>query len=111
VEPTPTKDIALAVMAGSGAIASILLVFVGFMMMKVESLPGETSDKVIRRYVFAAQLGLIPIIEQTIVMGAVYAWLFYPTNACLSGTWKIGFPVGLILFLAYAIYITMRMQK
>jgi hypothetical protein len=44
------KDIAVATLGGSSAIASILLVFVGFMIMKVEGLPSETPDHVIAKY-------------------------------------------------------------
>ena len=98
-------------MGGSAAISGILLVFVGFMMMKVEGLPSQTPDKVIRRYALSAKLGLIPLVEQTLVMAAVYFWLLYPSSPCLNSLWKIGFPLGIGLFLAYAIYVTLRMQK
>ena len=41
LESIPTTDIAIAVLGGSGAIASIMLVLVGFIIMKVEALPSE----------------------------------------------------------------------
>jgi len=106
LEPIPTKDIALAVLGGSAALASILLVFVGFMIMKAEGLPAEASNKIIRRYTLRAKLGLIPLAEQTIVIFSSYGWLFYPTSTCLFHMWSIGFVLGIILFVAYAVYVT-----
>ena len=109
MEPIPTKDIALAVMGGSAALASILLVFVGFMIVKAEALPSEASDKVVRRYTRRAKFGLVPLVEQTLVISASYAWLFYPNSTCLFWMWSIGFILGIILFVAYAAYITLSL--
>lgn len=109
VEPTPTKDIALAVMSGSASIASILLVFVGFVIMKAEGLPSEVPDKTIRRYTRAAKWGLLPLGEQVAVLLASYAWLFNPTSHCLFYIWSFGFALGLILFIGYSVFITLKL--
>jgi len=109
VEPIPTKDIALAVLAGSAALASILLVFVGFMIMKVQALSDSASVPKVRSFTITAQLGLVPIIAQVGVMLSAYAWLFWPDSHCLYRLWSIGFVVGLALFLGYAIYATLRL--
>lgn len=109
MEPIATKDIALAVLGGSAAIASILLVFVGFMIMKVQGLSSSASETKTRSYTLTAQLGLVPIIAEVIVMVCAYSWLFWPGSHCLYRFWSIGFIVGLGLFLAYAIYATLRL--
>jgi hypothetical protein len=109
VEPTATKDIALAVMSGSASIASILLVFVGFVFMKAEGLPSGASNRTIGRYTSAAKWGLLPLTEQVIVLLASYAWLFHPSSSCLFYAWSVGFVLGLILFIGYAIFITLKL--
>lgn len=109
MEPTPTKDIALAVLGGSAALASILLVFIGFMVAKVEGLPSSTSAPKKRELMIIAKLGLVPIIGQVFVMVCSYAWLFWPESTCLYRCWAIGFVVGLGLFLLYSIYATLRL--
>ena len=109
MEPIATKDIALAVLGGSAALASILLVFVGFMVTKVEGLAGVASVEKLRSFSITAKLGLIPIVEQVFVMVCSYAWLFWPESTCLYRCWTIGFVVGLGLFLLYSIYATLRL--
>jgi hypothetical protein len=102
------KDIAVATLGGSSAIASILLVFVGFMIMKVEGLPSETADTVIAKYRHAAKWGLLPFLAQSIVIFSCYMWMFYP-NAFLQVVWTVGFAVAVILFIAYSVIITMML--
>jgi hypothetical protein len=108
VEPIATKDIALAVLSGSAAIASILLVFVGFVMTKESGLSDTATDSMATAFARTAQAGLIPLIAQVIVMLSCYAWLFWPTTTILFYVWSIGFVVGVVLFLAYSVYVTMR---
>jgi len=108
VEPIATKDIALAVLSGAGAIASILLVFVGFIMVKAEGLPSSASASLVERFTLDAQVGLVPLIAQVAVMLTAYAWLFWPDTRWLFFAWSIGFVVGIALFLAYAIYVILR---
>jgi len=103
------KDIAVATLGGSSAIASILLVFVGFMIMKVEGLPSETPDTVIAKYRSAAKWGLLPFLAQSIVIFACYFWMFHTTNAFLCSIWTIGFGVALVLYIAYSVVITVML--
>jgi Ca2+/Na+ antiporter len=107
VEPT-TKEIALGVLSGSAAIASILLVFVGFIMVKAEGLSDSAPVSMVNRFTLDAQVGLVPLIAQVGVMLTAYAWLFWPYSRTLYLLWSIGFVVGVALFLAYAIYIVLR---
>jgi hypothetical protein len=82
------KDIAVATLGGSSAIASILLVFVGFMIMKVEGLPSETADHVIAKYRRAAKWGLLPFLAQSFVILLCYFLDVLPkctSIQCLDG--------------------------
>ena len=103
METIATKEIALAALGGAAAIAGLLLVFVGFIIVKVEALPGETSDSVLRKYAIVAKLGMLPLLVLTTVILAAYGWLFYPTNSILFFIWSAGFVVGMVLFLVYSI--------
>src|SRR5947209_19437767 len=109
MESVPTKDIAIAVLGGSAAIAGILLVFVGFLIVKAEALPGETPDRVIRKYKVTAKTGLIPLLAQTVVILSSYLWLFCPTCTKLFYSWSIGLPLALILFVVYSLIVTLMM--
>lgn len=103
METIATKEIAFSALGGAAGIAGLLLVFVGFIIVKVEALPGETSDKVLRKYEIVAKLGMLPLFVLTIVILSAYGWLFYPTNSLLFFTWSVGFVVGMVLFLVYSI--------
>ncbi len=103
-----TKEIALAVLSGSAAIASILLVFVGFMMIKAEGLSNTASVSMVKGFTLTAKLGLIPLAAQVSVILTSYAWLFWPESQILYCLWSVGFVVGVVLFLAYSMYVTLR---
>lgn len=109
MESVPTKDIAAAAIAGSSAIAAVLLVFVGFMMAKAESLPSETEDRVIRRYSRTAKLGIVPLVVLVLVAIAAYIWMFFPSNSLLFWIWAAGFIVGAAIFLFYCIFTVVLM--
>lgn len=103
LESVPIKDIASAAIAGSSAIAAVLLVFVGFMLAKAEALPSETEDAVIKRYVRTAKLGVVPLIALVVVTLAAYLWMFFPSSSVLFWTWTAGFVIGAVLFMLYCI--------
>lgn len=104
MELIATKEIALAALGGASGIAGLLLVFVGFIIMKVEALPDETtSNALIRRYELTAKAGIIPLIVFAAVILASYGWLFYPENSMLFWMWSVGFVVGMILFVFYTV--------
>lgn len=109
MESVTSKDIALAVMSGSASIASILLVFIGFVIARAEALPSTTDDAIVKKHTLPAKIGLIPLIEQVIVLGASYLWLYYPASNPLFLTWSFGFALGLALFIGYSAYITLRL--
>lgn len=93
----------MAALGGAAGVAGLLLVFIGFIIVKVEALPGETSDTVLARYELAAKLGMAPLLVLTSVILAAYGWLFYPDNRPLFYLWSVGFVAGMVLFLVYSI--------
>jgi hypothetical protein len=109
VEDIATKDIASAAVAGSSAIAAVLLVFVGFMIAKAEALPAETDNRIIDKYRWMAKLGVVPLLALVLVTLAAYIWMFYPTCSILYWTWSVGFVIGMVLFLGYCIISTWLM--
>jgi hypothetical protein len=109
LESIATKEIAFAVFGGAAAIASVLLIFVGFMIAKADALPSTTPDETIRSFTLLAKCGLIPVLAQAIVTLASYAWMFFPSSSVLFYTWAIGFPVALVLFVVYSVVVTARL--
>ncbi len=103
LESIPTKDIAIAVLGGSAAIASILLIFVGFLMAHAESFPAEIDNRVRKKYTTVGKLGIIPLVCCVAVMLASYGWLFNPSNYTLFWIWSKGFWAVSGLFLLYAV--------
>jgi hypothetical protein len=82
------KDIVLAVLGASVALAGLLLVFCGFLFTQADSLPSTTRDEVIDKYRRAGKLGLVPFLLALIVAGDAFAWLLCPTNWYFwSGVW------------------------
>lgn len=98
----PLKDIAIAVIGGSAAIAAVLLVFVAFLVSRADALPSETPDRVIRRYEKFAKLGFLPLLSQVESVTTAYLWLLHMRCWQLLLLWKYGFLVSLATFLLYA---------
>lgn len=102
----PLKDIAVAVIGGSAAIAAVLLVFVTFLVAKADALPPETPNKKIRAYVNLARIGFIPLVAQVWSVLTAYWWLFKMGSTCLLNLWMYGFPTAVLSFLLYAGVVT-----
>ena len=100
MEPASHNEIASTVLGASAALAGILLVFVGLLFARADSIPTQFSDAVAKKYRRAAAVGLIPVIVGAAVMMASYEWLLSPSNA-LYLTWRWGFWVEAVSFVAY----------
>jgi hypothetical protein len=98
------KDIAIAVMGTAGAIASLLLVFVGYLVAKAET---YETDPPKTKYKVAAKIGLIPFFAQAFVIFTSYLWMLHPASARLLQLWSQGFFVAMVLFVVYAILATL----
>jgi hypothetical protein len=96
------RDIAIAVFGGATGLASVLLVFVGFLLATGQSFPSGTPKKLTNRYTLFARLGLIPIALCVAAMLASYGWLFHPGNMTLATLWQWSFVLASWIFLIYA---------
>jgi hypothetical protein len=97
------KDIAIAVLGGSLALASVLVVFVGFLIAHAEAMPATTPDRIQKRYRLSARWGLAPLIGAAMVSLASYAWLMCPTLTGFYWAWSLGFPLVVSVFIFYAV--------
>lgn len=104
MEAIPQKDIAVAVIGGAASIAAILLVFVGFLLTKAESLPENTPDSVIARYKTTGKLGIVPLLACIFVLLDAYAWLYCSGSATLLHIWSWGFPAATVVFTIYSVW-------
>ena len=97
-------DIALTALGASGGLASLLLVFIGFLLSQAASFPPTVADSVSQTFVNRARLGLVPVGLCGVAMLASWGWLFDPGSVLLLKTWTIAFGTALVAFVAYAVY-------
>src|SRR5439155_11649027 len=92
------RDIAVAVLGGTVALAAVLVVFIGFLIAHAEALPSQAPTRLKDRYVRAARWGIAPMAAAILEALAAYGWLFFP-GACLFHVWAVGFVVVAVTFL------------
>ncbi len=102
IEPIPDKEISLAVLGASAALAGILLVYAGLLFARADTFPGEVPDTVTKKFRLTAVLGLIPVSVCAAVMLISYEWLLQPADV-LWFLWRWGFWVETVAFIGYAI--------
>jgi hypothetical protein len=95
-----TVSIAIAVVETATGLASVLLVFVGFLVSTARS-PGA-DKRIVRRYENLAKVGMVNVAVCMVVMLAGFSWLFRPETVWLLKVWTIGFPLAGWSFLVYA---------
>jgi hypothetical protein len=106
--PEYSKDVALALLGGSVALAGLLLVIAGFVFTQASSFPPErTSDAVIERYEFAAKLGLIPFVLALCDGALCLCWLLH-RSACLYQLSVGGFFLLLLLTAVYGVVLLLK---
>ena len=108
MEKPPVKEIAEAVLSASAAIASLLLVFIAFVMARIDSLPGDTDTKVIKGYRRTAWAGIVLVACTLTVTLSAYFWLFCPGRGILYWGWCAGFPCITVGFLLYTVFVVWR---
>lgn len=101
-------EIAITVIGASAALAGILLIFVGLLFARADTIPSEFPDSVSQKFRNAAGYGLVPVVVCCVVMMLGYEWLFCPTSAFLRASWRWGFWIETGTFLGYAI-VSVRM--
>ena len=105
-EPIPWKDIAIAVMGTAGAIASLLLVLIGFLAAKAETLTVKAKQD---KYKLVAKIGLAPFFAQAAIIFTSYLWMLNPTSSWLLQFWTWGFGAAMVVFVVYAVIATLLM--
>ena len=98
------RDIALTVLGASGGLASLLLVFIGFLLSQAASFPPTVADSISQKYINRARLGLVPVSLCAIAMLTTCGWLFDSSSVLLLKVWTTAFGAALVTFAAYAIY-------
>ena len=96
------RDIAIAALGASIGLASVLVVFMGFLLAHAWTLPNTTPTKIQRKYKLAARWGLVPTSLSVLEALACYGWLL-SAQVCLYQIWVPGFVVVAVVFLAYAL--------
>jgi hypothetical protein len=91
VEP---KDVAIATLGASVAIAGLVLVFCGFLFSQADGFPPDTSDSIIEKYRTCGKLGTVPFLVSMIVAGLSFWWLCSP-NSCAYRLNIFGFVIVL----------------
>ncbi len=102
MEPGPQKDIAIAALGASVGIASVLVIFIGFLFGFILTFPSSTPNAIIKKYKSVVRWGLAPTAAAIVESLACYSWLL-ASSPCLYYVWTVGFPVVAIGFLAYAV--------
>lgn len=96
------KDVILAVLGSSVAIAGLLLIFTGFLFTQAAVFPPTTADSIIEKFRNGARLGVVPFLAALVVSAVSFLWLLCP-GTLLYQTAVIGFLVVLFGTAAYGI--------
>ena len=92
--PEP-KEVILAVLGASVAIAGLLLVFTGFLFTQASSFAPTTPDAITEKFRKGVRLGIIPFLAALADSVASFVWLLWP-GTILYQTATIGFIVVLV---------------
>jgi hypothetical protein len=89
------KDIILAVLGASVAIAGLLLVFTGFLFTQAASFPATTPDAITENFRAGVRVGIIPFLAALADSVVSFLWLLWP-GTFLYQTAIIGFLAVLV---------------
>jgi hypothetical protein len=78
IVPEIAKDVMIAILGASIALAGLLLVFSGFLFAQAASFPSTTPDEIINRYRNAGRWGLLPFLWALAVAMGAYIWMICP---------------------------------
>lgn len=83
-----TKDVIVALLGASVALAGLLLVFCGFVFSRAASFPPGTSDTVKQKWKNAALWGLLPFLMSIADAMLAVAWFVWQCPALYH--WTLG---------------------
>ena len=94
--PDYAKDVIIAILGASVALAGLLLVFSGFVFGQADSFPRATTDNaIINKYRNVGRFGLAPFLLSLALSGIAVVWLLYPSRDLYFAS-VIGFMVLLL---------------
>jgi hypothetical protein len=93
-----TKDVVVAILGASVALAGLLLVFCGFVFSRAASFPVGTSDPIKQKWKNAALWGLLPFLMSMADAMLAAAWFVWQCPALYR--WTLGVFFVVLLFTA-----------
>lgn len=106
--PDNAKDIVVATLGGSVALAGLLLIFSGFLFSQASSFDRDsTPDDVIERFKRAARCGVVPFVGSLSTAGISLWWLLRPGQRVFNASW-VGFAVVLAITAIYGAAVLTR---
>jgi hypothetical protein len=79
--PEYAKDVVIAILGSSVALAGLLLVFSGFVFAQADSFPkASTDDAIINRYRNVGRAGLVPFLFSLSVAAVNVVWFICPNK-------------------------------
>ena len=99
--PDYAKDVVIAILGSSVALAGLLLVFCGFVFAQAEGFPkATTDDEIINRYRNVGRIGLLPFLLSLSLAALNVIWFICPSGTLYACS-VFGF---LFLLLGTAVY-------
>jgi hypothetical protein len=102
------KDVVIAIIGATAALAGLVLVFVGVLVTAFQTLLGHAPEATLNRFKRASWLGVIVFCEALSGVAASAAWLIAGGGRCLYFAVLVLFFVQLVALLAVALYSTLR---
>jgi hypothetical protein len=102
-----SKEVVLAILGASVALAGLLLVVSGYVFSQVNAFPSGTDNKILDSYRLAGKLGLIPFIIALCDAAIGLWWLLVPSS-CAFSTVVGGFFLLLFLTALYGAVLILR---
>ncbi len=104
-----SKDVVLAVLGASVALAGLLLVFSGLLFSQAAAFPKATTDNaIIKRFKRAGRLATWPFILSLVIAGDCLSWLLCPGGITYGVAW-ISFFFLLIATASYGFWVAWRL--
>jgi hypothetical protein len=83
--PEYAKDVVIAILGSSVALAGLLLVFCGFVFAQADGFPKETTDDaIINRYRNVGRAGLVPFLISLSLAAINVIWFMCPSKNLYS---------------------------
>jgi hypothetical protein len=104
-----SKDVIVAVLGASVALAGLLLIFSGLLFSQAAAFPRATTDNaIINRFRRAGRSAMWPFLLSLVIAGDSLLWLLHPGDIVYRVAW-ISFFVLLIATAGYGFWVAWRL--